>query len=402
MIGTGVFTTSGFLLADLGSPRWVVLAWLTGGIIALLGALNYGALARVIPESGGEYLFLQRTVHPAAGYVAGWISLLAGFSAPIAMAAFGFGEYLQVWVPGVPAKVTGSLLVIVFAGVHAWQVQRGAWLQNLAVAIKLVLLGVFVILAAGRLPDLNEGPTPTLRASAFAMSLVWVSFSYAGWNAAVYVASEVVAPERNLFRSLVLGALLVTGIYVVVNAIFVLAAPVAELKGQVAVAQIAARALGGEGLAVLVTMVVLLALATSVSAMVMAGPRVYARMAADGFLPGWLRCESGPPRAGIGLQLMLALVFLWTNTFEQLLGYIGFTLSLSTALTVAGLIRLKRRNAGLPVPGWPLVPALFLGFVGWSLAFSVGRLGWSAGWGMATLAAGWLAWWLQHGSRRGA
>jgi len=93
MIGTGVFTTSGFLLADLRSPWIVLAAWAVGGVIAMLGALSYGALARRIPEPGGEYIFLSRTLHPAAGYLAGWVSLLVGFSAPLAAAAFAFGDY---------------------------------------------------------------------------------------------------------------------------------------------------------------------------------------------------------------------------------------------------------------------------------------------------------------------
>lgn len=231
--------------------------------------------------------------------------------------------------------------------------------------------------------------------AAFAASLVWISFSYAGWNAAVYLGSEIRDPERNLARSLILGAALVTLVYVVVNAVFVLGAPASAIAGQVAVAGIAARHLGGEWLANGVTVIVLIALATSVSAMIMAGPRVYARMADDGFLPAWLRCEERPPRAGIALQLALALALLWSNTFEALLSYIGFTLSLSTALTVVGLVRLKRRTPGLPVIGWPWVPALFLAFVAWSLVFSLGRLKWGALWGGATIVIGLVAWRIQ-------
>ena len=151
MIGTGVFTTSGFLLAELKS-RWAVLAiWLAGGILAALGALSYGALARRLPESGGEYLFLSRTLHPALGFVAGWISLLVGFSAPLAAVAFAFGEYVKPWLPGWPAPLSGSVLLVVFAAVHALHVQRGAWVQNAAVLVKLLLIVFFVGFAATRL-----------------------------------------------------------------------------------------------------------------------------------------------------------------------------------------------------------------------------------------------------------
>src|SRR5262245_11928272 len=206
MIGTGVFTTSGLLLADLGSPWVVLIAWLVGGIIAMLGALNYGALARRIPESGGEYLFLSRTLHPAAGYLAGWISLLVGFSAPLAAVAFAFGEYARPWLPGWRPQLTGSLLMLLFSGIHAAHVRRGAWMQNLAVAVKLLVIGLFVCLAFTRLPARVESIWSAAPLSAFGVSLVWVSFSYSGWNAAVYVGSEIRHPERNLPWSLLIGA----------------------------------------------------------------------------------------------------------------------------------------------------------------------------------------------------
>ena len=139
MVGTGVFTTSGFLLADLRSPLRVLLIWAGGGLLASLGALSYGALARRIPESGGEYLFLSRTLHPAAGYMAGWISLLVGFSAPLAFAAFAFGEYSKPWWPSCPPRLSGTLLVLVLSAVHAAHVKRGAWVQNAAVLVKVDL-----------------------------------------------------------------------------------------------------------------------------------------------------------------------------------------------------------------------------------------------------------------------
>lgn len=395
MIGTGLFTTSGFLIADLKTPLRVVAAWVVGGAVAMLGAICYGALARAIPENGGEYLLLRRTVHPSAGYVAGWISLLAGFSAPIAMAAFGFGEYAKPWLPGVPVRVTGSIVICLFAINHALHITRGALVQNIAVAAKLVLIALFVGYAGTRLHVPNEEPFTPFSASAFAASLVWISFSYAGWNAVVYVSSEVRDPNKNLARALILGAGIVTIIYAVTNAVFVFGTPADAIAGQVAVAQIAARHIGGNSLAGLVTVIVLIALATSVSAMVMAGPRVYARMADDGLLPAWLRSDDGPPRAGIALQLALALMFLWTNTFEALLSYIGFTLSLSTALTVWGLVRMKRRLPSIRVVGWPFVPAVFLIFVACSIVFGIGRLKWGALWGVGTIITGLIAWRVQ-------
>lgn len=393
MIGTGVFTTSGFLLADLRSP-WAVLAvWAAGGVLAALGALSYGALARRIPESGGEYLFLSRTVHPAAGYLAGWISLLVGFSAPVAAAAIAFGEYARPWLPGWPPQLSGTILLLLFAGVHATQVRRGARVQDWTVLVKVILILAFVGFAWPLVHPSSVQNVSEIPLSAFGVSLVWVSFSYSGWNAAIYIGGEVSDPERNLPRSLLLGTALVTALYLALNAVFVFAAPVADLSGKVQVAQIAAQALGGAKLATAVSALVALALVSSVSSMVMAGPRVYARMAGDGYLPRWLAAGDGPPRAAIALQAALALALLWTAAYDSLLTYIGFTLGLSTAATVLGLVRLRRREgAQLRVPGWPWVPVLFLAGVLAITLFTVARRPKESGIGLATIALGWIVW----------
>jgi APA family basic amino acid/polyamine antiporter len=392
MIGTGVFTTSGLLLADLRSPWIVLLAWAVGGVISTCGALSYGALARRIPESGGEYLFLSRTLHPAAGYLAGWVSLLVGFSAPLAAAAFAFGEYSRTWLTFCHPRVSGSLLVIAFSLLHAASVHRGAAVQNAAVVIKIAVILLFIGFAPAPMPSLGEtaGPFPF---ASFGVSLAWISFSYSGWNAAVYIGGEVRDPERNLPRALLIGTLLVTSLYLALNAVFVFAAPVDQLAGRLDVARIAGEHLGGPVLANAVSALVALVLVSSISAMVMAGPRVYARMAGDGYLPGWLRPENGPPRAAIYFQGGLAVLLLWTATFEGLLTYIGFTLGLSTAATVFGLVRLRcRAGATLRVPGWPWVPALFLVSVLGTTIFSVARRPFESLLGALTLGIGWLAW----------
>src|SRR5437879_502902 len=178
MLGSGVFTTSGFLLAELHTPGRVLAVWLAGGVMAMLGALCYGALARRFPESGGEYVYLARTLHPAAGYLAGWVSLLVGFSAPLAALALAFGVYLKEWLSFSTPRLTGSCLLVAFAAVHAIHVQRGAWVQNFAVLIKLLLIVVLVGLACARLEPEPQSQVEHFPIAAFAVSLVRVSFSY--------------------------------------------------------------------------------------------------------------------------------------------------------------------------------------------------------------------------------
>lgn len=400
MIGTGVFTTSGFLLADLKSP-WLVLAvWVVGGVMAALGALSYGALARRIPESGGEYLFLSRTLHPAAGYVAGWVTLFVGFAAPVAASAFAFGEYTKAWTLWKP-QCSGTLLVLAFTAIHAAHVRRGAWLQNAGIIIEVALLIGFAVLALPRVHFTPPAPHEAASLGAFGVSLVWVTYSYTGWNSAVYIGGEVIAPERNLPRSLLLGSALVTLLYLALNAVFVFAAPVGELAGKLEIGRAAAQAVGGSTWADAVTALIALVLMMSVSSLVMAGPRVCAKMAADGYLPRWLAAREGPPRAAIACQSVLALTMLWTATFQSLLTYVGFTLSLSTAATVAGLMVLKRREGdSLPVPGWPWVPMLFLAAVLLMTGFTVLQRPLESGAALATISIGWLAWWGNYRRRR--
>jgi APA family basic amino acid/polyamine antiporter len=400
MIGTGVFTTSGFLLADLKS-RWAVLAvWLIGGVLAALGALSYGALARRMPESGGEYFFLSRTLHPALGFLAGWISLLVGFSAPLAAVAFAFGEYTKTWLPQWPPQLTGSVMLITFAAIHGLHVQRGAWVQNGAVLIKLLVIVLFVGFATTRLRFEAE-PLAAAPISAYAVSLVWVSFSYAGWNAAVYVGAEVSNPERNLPRSLLFGTAIVALLYLALNAIFLFSVPPDALSGKLDVGRIAAEAIGGPTLANIVIGLVCLALVTSASSFLMAGPRVYARMAADGCFPRWLGATRGPPRAAITFQLLIALLLLWTATYESLLTYIGFTLGLCSAGTVFGLIILRRREGPtLAIPGWPWVPLVFLLATLAITILTIARRPLESLIALVTIAIGWPLWHFTCNPRR--
>ena len=364
MVGAGVFTTSGFALADLGTPQRVMAAWAVGGVLALMGALCYGALAARLAESGGEYLFLSRTVHPFAGFLAGWVSLWAGFTGAIAFAAEALQVYLATWVPeGLPLDLVGSAAIVLAGAVHTAGVRPGAWLQNAAVATKLGLLAVFVVLGWSALPEPVPAVEPGgLGLGPFAVTLMWVSLSYSGWNAAVYVAGEARDAERTLPRSLLAGTLVVTALYLALNWIFVRAAPVEDLAGRQDVAAIAARALGGARLESIVRLVLVLALFTSVSSMVMIGPRVYARMAEDGLFPRLFAFTGRTPVAAIWLQVALSVAILWASGLRQQLSNLGWILSLFTAVTVIGLMRLRLREGAerVRVPGWPWLPACFI------------------------------------------
>lgn len=403
MIGTGVFTTSGYTLGDLKSPWLVLAAWAVGGGIAALGALCYAALARRLPESGGEYFFLSRTLHPAAGYVAGWISLLVGFSAPLAAVAYGFGEYTRTWYPGWDPLMVGSGLIILFAALHAADVKHGAWVQNATVILKIILILGFIGWGFSHLPQPERYEPPAFSPGMFAVCLVWISFSYSGWNAVIYIGGEVKDGERTLPRAMLLGTALVTVLYLLLNAVFVFSAPMAQLSYKVAIGREAAAALGGDLWANLITALVSLALISSVSSLLMVGPRVYAKMAEDGWLPRCLAVEAGPPRLAIGLQAALALVMLWSARFESLMNYIGFTLLLSTTATVLGLIRVRlQEGPQFRVMGWPWLPFAYLVVVYAMALFNVHLRPTQSLYGLATILLGVGAWWLTAHYRRRA
>jgi APA family basic amino acid/polyamine antiporter len=400
MVGTGVFTTSGLLIADLGSAWLVLLTWLLGGVVALLGALCYGALARHIPESGGEYVFLSRTLHPALGYLAGWVSLLVGFAVPLGAVAFAFGQYMSALggVASASPRLTGTVIILIATAVHAVSLTAGARAQAIAVAVELVVIALFIGFGTGQLvhEGLHNVAAPG-RVAGLGVALVIVSYSYQGWNAAVYVGGEVAQPKRNLPRALVLGTVLVTALYLGLNAVFVLGAPAALLAGKVDVGRIAALVLGGPRLATLVSGLIAFVLAICVSSLAMAGPQVAACMAADGLLPRVLAVRPGrPPRLALLAQTAIAIVALWTTAFASLLTYVGFTLSLMTAATVLGLVwQRHKQGPALEVPGWPWVPALFLAFVIGATGFTMAERPRESLVGLATLAVGLSGYWLQ-------
>jgi len=401
MIGAGVFTTSGFALGDLGSPFRVLAAWLIGGLLALCGALSYSALARLIPDSGGEYLYLSRVIHPSVGFIAGWISLLAGFTGSIAYAALAFAAYATPESnTALAPNIVATLVIAVAVLLHALRLRQGAWVQNAAVALKLLLMLGFCVFATfdygvsswvGLAEIRNEAyEIPPFSIAIFALSLMWISFSYLGFNAAVYLAGEVPSARERIPRALVLGTVLTILIYLALNAVFVFVPPFASVALQEDVAAVAAEAVGGDAMAYAVRLVVALALFTSVSAMVMVGPRVYAKMADDGLFPPTLQFKGETPTVSIVMQGMLAAVVVWITGLRELLSYLGFTLGLSAAATVAALFVVVRRDPSRAraLPGYPWAPTIFISFTLLFAALAATINPWEMLAAVATIASG--------------
>lgn len=346
MIGAGVFTTSGFAVADLQNPHWVMIAWGIGGIIACCGAISYGHLARLLIDNGGEYLFLTRFVHPAIGFIAGWVSFLAGFTGAGAFAAIALEGYAlpaeqrPEWLP--PGTIAVSVVVIGTL-LHAFHTQRGAGTHNLLVIGKLILVGCFIVIALaslgswkGSMPTLVDQPAPTI--FALATTVMWISLSYCGFNAAIYVAAEADGGWSAVAGSMIKSTIGVTIIYLLLNAIFLFGPAVDAIAGEQNIAVIAARAISGESLALLVRVAICMALASSVSSTILAGPRVYAKMAQDGVFPAWFESSVSPPTRSVWLQGIAMAMVVTVSQLQDLLGYLGLTLSLCSAATVAILV----------------------------------------------------------------
>src|SRR5438093_638573 len=231
IIGTGIFTSLGFQLADIQSGFPLLMLWIIGGITALGGALCYGELSAALPRSGGEYHFLSQIYHPALGFMAGMVSATVGFAAPIALAAMAFGKYFAGILNAGSPFVLSIAIVWIVAVFHFSNRRVGSVFQNLWTVVKLLLIAAFII--AGLLVDPKQpvtflpqsGDAMSILSAPFAVALVYVMYSYSGWNAAVYITSEIDRPEKNVPRSLLLGTIIVIAVYTALNAVFILAAP---------------------------------------------------------------------------------------------------------------------------------------------------------------------------------
>lgn len=363
MVGTGIFTTSGFTLAAVGTPARVLGCWIAGCLIALCGAVTYGHLARCMPESGGEYLYLSRRVHPLVGFLAGWVSLTAGFSGAVAAAALALEDYLQLSEQtAIPHGLTACAAIVFCAVLHSVRIRAGALTQNVTVILQigslLALLGL-ALWNIGSHPwaPLSPPDPPAFTWSSFGVSVLWISFSFAGFNSAVYVASESKQAARDVPRALLIGTLLVAGLYLLLNLVFVRAAPVEELAGRGDIAAVAMEAISSSSSGGWIRGVISLSLLTSVMGMMMAGPRVYSRMADDRVFPVFFAAANGGIRRSVWLQAVIACVLILIHQaafrigaiatpLEGLLRYISITLAVSAAACAATVP--LQRTAGTP------------------------------------------------------
>ncbi len=366
MIGASIYVSSAFSMSDLGDAKLILLLWLVAGIMAICGSIGYGALARRLPTSGGEYLYLSRLVHPLVGFLAGWISLAAGFTAPIANSAKVAAEYLvsSDWPLWLSKNAIASLAIVLAALAHGFRVRLGAWTQNTIVFAKLALIVLFLVVAVlvgpvdgwqngnFALSSLPKGAELGLTLYSCIASLIWVVLAYTGFNAAIYVAGEAPSAQSLVPKAMLLATVIVTLLYLGLNTVFLYAIPAEMLAGNTSFVADVARAIGGSWMEWSMRTVIVLSQLTSVFAMLMTGPRVYAQMAADGYLPKWLSMKGGIPRSAIGVQALLSLSVVWIANLESLLSYLGLTLTLCGAMAIASGWWIRKRIPQAPSLKW--------------------------------------------------
>jgi APA family basic amino acid/polyamine antiporter len=403
MVGTGIFTTPGYLARDLGDPKLYFAIWLIGGFVALIGALCYSELGVNFPSSGGEYVFLTQAYGPVWGFMTGWTSFAAGFAAPAAATALAFADscgyffpvfqqsnvFLQIGsgmfslqIGGAQILACSALGVVTIANLFG--VQRAVALQTVLTGLKLGVIATFVVLGlavgAGNwsnfsLPAIRESSVPL--SSQFAISLFYVYVSYSGWNAATYVAEELRDPVKNLPLALAMGTGLVTVLFLLLNLVFVYAAPLGAMKGVVAIGSLASARLFGSQVGGLFSALIAIALLAMLNALMTVGPRVAYAMARNGAFfraaakvdPQWRT-----PAPAILMQATVAMAMTLTS-LPSLFFFIGFTLNFFSVLSVASLFLFRKRPGWKrlgPVSWlWPLQPVLFIVVGTWMTIFGL-------------------------------
>ena len=381
MVGSGVFTTLGFQVAEIRSTFAVMMVWLVGGVIALCGALTYGELGAALPRSGGEYHLLRRVYTPALGFLSGWVSATVGFAGPSALAAMALASYTATFIPGIPENHLAAGVVLGFSLIHASSLQVGTTFQNLLTVLKVGLILGFVVAAftVDQVPGITfwpqTGDVGLITGPAFAVALIFVSYAYTGWNAAIYVAGEIKQPSRTLPRSLLLGTLAVTALYVLLNYVFLRTVPMDELAGQIEVGFLAGVQIFGEAGGQTTAAIIAGLLASTVSAYIFLGPRILMVMGEDMPALTWLSVKSqrGLPVNAFVFQTLVTLALIYTSTFDQVMLYASILLIANSTLAVAGVYVLRMNEPNLPRPyrtwGYPVTPAVFLAVNIWTLMY---------------------------------
>jgi APA family basic amino acid/polyamine antiporter len=408
MVGVGVFTSLGFQVKDIPSGFSILLLWTVGGLVALCGVFSYGELGGMFPRSSGEYNFLSRAYHPAFGFLAGWVSATVGFAAPVALAAMAFGQYAKSAFPGAPSLLLAVGVVWLVSIVQLLGVRHSSTFQLIATILKVALIVAFLFagFSVGTPQPVSFAPSQSdfghVSSAPFAIGLVFVMYSFSGWNAATYIIGELRMPQQNLPRAMLAGTLIVLVLYVGLNAVFLRTAPIEQLSGQLDVASISGRYMFGDMGGRIVAAMICVGLISSISAMMWIGPRVMMTMGED--IPAIRmfarKSDAGAPVYAILFQLAVATVMLFTRSFEAVLDFIQFSLLFCSFFTVLGVIKLRITRPELTRPyrawGYPATPIVFLLVTGFMMYYLLTERPVQAFLGMLIMVSGLLIYAIFH------
>jgi len=404
MIGTGVFTSLGFQVLDMQNGFALLALWVVGGILALCGALCYGELGAAFPQNGGEFNYLTKLFHPALGFLSGWVSVTVGFAAPIAAAAMALSKYVGALFPTISALPLAVGVILVITIIHSFNLKSGGAFQRAFTLVKVLVILVFIsagILFGESLPPENQvsffpssAGWSEIFSPVFAASLVYVTYAYSGWNAASYLTGEIKDAQKNLPRSLIGGTLVVTVIYTALHFVFLRTTPIHELKGQIEIGYLSANHIFGVSYGKYMSLAIAVLLISTISAMILAGPRVMQSMGNEIPSLKFLATanKNNVPWLAISIQSLIAISLVLTTAFDSLINYVGFTLNLFTFITVCGIFKLRYKMKHIPVPFksplFPLPPILFLTITGWVLWSVFKEKTEESLWGLLTVGIG--------------
>lgn len=377
MIGTGVFTSLGFQLMDVKNTYSIIILWVLGGIFALIGAFTYAELGTHFKESGGDYIFLSRIFHPFVGYLYAWTSLCVGFSAPIGIAAMAMISYLEPINPSIFNTWFGIAIIIILTSVHSISIKRSGQVQDITTYIKVAFVIAFIVIGFWVSPSgenailLDDSWQKELFLPGFAVSLIYVTYAYTGWNSAAYIIDEIREPIKNLPKALILGTILVTIIYVLLQLVLLKHASVDQLSGQVEVATISFSNLFGDRGVLWIGVFIGIQLIATISGYLWVGSRIIYAMAEEH--PLWSKLvyknKLDIPTRALWIQAVIAIALTLTGTFEQVLLYASFVLQLMGTLTIASLLWVKRKSGTFISPGRPYLQMVYILFSVWVLGY---------------------------------
>lgn len=386
VIGVGIFTTTGFIAADLADAWLIIAVWVLGGGLTLMGALTYGELGAAFPRAGGDYVYLREAYGPLAGFLVGWIGFMIINPGSIASLALGLVEYLLPLVTGqaaearpVTAKAVALGAIVLFSALNVVSLRWASRVQNTVSGLSLLTIVVVVVagfaLGRGDWGHFTYAEPGVAWPDVFGPAMISVFFTYSGWFVAAYVASEIKAPQRWLPRTLIIGAAVVTTLYVLVNLLYIYALPVPEMRGVVDIMRLVCQALFGFEASALVSAMIVVAILGSLNSVVLTAPRIYFAMARDGLFPQ-LAARAHPryhtPVWAIVIQGLLSCGLVLVGNFYQLLSYTVFFMLLTSTATALGVVVIRLRRPELPrpykTPGYPLTPLVFSALYAWIAA----------------------------------